>query len=76
MADIVLRPKETSSICFPGPISLSTRIDYALVASEQARDPDIANLFYTNQTSLQLKNIPLAEHGTTLLCEVSQNRTV
>ena len=34
----------------------------------------MTNLFYTNQTSLQLRNIPLAEHGTTLLCDVSQNR--
>ena len=76
MADIVSMPKETPSICaiFPGPVSLSTSIDYALVASEQARDPDIANLFYTNQTSLQLKNLPLAEHGIMLLCDVSQNR--
>ena len=76
MANIVSRPKETQSICtiFSGPISLSTGIDYALVASEQARDPDIVNLLYTNQTLLQLKNIPQAEHGTALLCDISQNR--
>ena len=76
VADIVSRPKETPSICaiFPGLISLSTGIDYALVASEQARDLNIANLFYTNQTSLQLKNILLAEQGTALLCDGSQNR--
>ena len=51
-------------------VSSATGIDYLLVASKQARGPDIANLLYTNQTSLQLKNIPLAEHETTLLYDV------
>ena len=71
VADVVSRPRSPADLnaVFP-----SQPIDYLALATEQERDPELQKLRLHNTTSLIFKTVPLADHGVTVLCDVSQGR--
>ena len=52
----------------------SAPLGYLQLAVAQRTDPEIPDLRRNNSTALMLKDIPLAEHGINILCDVSTGR--
>ena len=52
----------------------SATINFLELAEAQANDSDLMELLSNNTTSLVLKQVPLAEHHTTILCDQSAGR--
>ena len=71
VADALLRPVEPPVINAILPELPS--IDYLHVALAQRRDAEISLLRRDNDTSLDLEELPLADHGIHILCDVSQS---
>ena len=72
MADALSRPLEPSLLNLITPPS--SLLDYLQLAVVQRTDSEITDLRRNNSTALVLKDIPLAEHGVKILCDVSNDR--
>ena len=53
--------------------SVQLGIDYAMMATDQAEDPEVQS-YRTTPSSLVLQDIPFGAQGTTLLCDLSAGR--
>ena len=53
--------------------SVQLGIDYAMMATDQAEDPEVQS-YRTTPSSLVLQDIPFGAQGTTLLCDLSTGR--
>ena len=53
--------------------SFQLGIDYAMMATDQAEDPEVQS-YRTTPSSLVLQDIPFGAQGTTLLCDLSAGR--
>ena len=69
VADALSRPLEPPLLNLVTPPSAP--LDYLQLAVAQRTDPEITDLRRNNSTALVLKDIPLAEHGINILCNVS-----
>ena len=72
VADVLSRPLEPPLLNLITPPSAP--LDYLQLAVAQRTDPEITDLRRNNSTALVLKDIPLAEHGINILCDVSTGR--
>ena len=71
VADVVSRPTEDPSNV-NAILPQQERLDYLAIARAQHSDPEINLLCRTNDTSLQLVEVPLADHDFRLLCDSSR----
>ena len=72
MADALSRPLHPPLLNLI--TSTSAPLDYLQLAVAQRTDPEITDLRRSKSTALVLKDIPLAEHGINILCDVSTGR--
>ena len=68
MVDSLSRPLEPLLLNLITPPS---PLDYLQLVVAPRADPKITDLRRNNSTALMLKDIPLAEHGINILCDVS-----
>ena len=73
VADVVSRPTEDSGN-LNAILPQQERPDYLAIARAQYSDPEINLLCRTNDTSLQLVEVPLADHDFRLLCDFSRGK--
>ena len=73
VADNVSRPTEDPSNV-NAVLPKEERLDYLAIARAQYSDPEINLLCRTNDTSLQLVEVPLADHDFRLLCDSSRGK--
>ena len=72
MADTLSRPFEPPLLNLVTPPFAP--LDYLQLAVAQQTDPEITDLRRNNSMALVLKDIPLADHGINILCDVSTGR--